>query len=105
MPNNRETLQVNQPNVITPPENNWPDPLTDPANRLKVVVTNSKSGTQTNKDIISTSQQDAGEHQLAEGKDKSSPGNMADQGGNGNKLHTSQQNAANHSTPESERSQ
>lgn len=67
MPDNRETLQVNQPNVVNLPENNWPEPLTDPSNKLKMKVTEGSNGSQTNKDITSTSQQDAGDHQLAEG--------------------------------------
>lgn len=100
MPDNRETVQVNQPDIINLPENNWPDPLVDPSNKLKVVVTNGSSGSQTNKDLVSTSQQDAGEHQLAEGKYKAATGNMEEQGGHGNKLKTSQQNAEDHSTPE-----
>lgn len=66
-PDNRETVQVNQPDIINLPETNWPDPLVDPSNKLRVAVTNGSNGTQTNKDLVSTSQQDAGEHQLAEG--------------------------------------
>lgn len=67
MPDNRETLQVNQPNIINTPETNWPDPLVNPASKLKMAVTNGSNGSQTNKDLISTSQQDRHEHQLAEG--------------------------------------
>lgn len=101
MPDNRETVQVNQPDIINPPENNWPDPLVDPSNKLKVVVTNGSNGSQSNKDLVSTSQQDAGEHQLTEGKYTASTGNMEDQGGHSNKLETSQQNVEDHSTTES----
>ncbi len=101
MPDNRETVQVNQPNIINIPENNWPEPLVDPSNKLKVAVTNGGNGSQTNKDLVSTSQQDRGEHQLAEGKYKAGAGNMLDQGGHANKLQTSQQAASDHSLPES----
>lgn len=102
MPDNRETVQVNQPDIINLPENNWPDPLTDPSNKLKVVVSSGGNGTQTNKDITSTSQQDRGAHQLSEGHEVISTGNMEDQGNHGNKLQTSQQNAQDHSTAETE---
>lgn len=102
MPDNRETLQVNQPNVINIPENNWPEPLVDPSNKLRVAVTHGSSGTQTNKDLVSTSQQRAGEHQLTEGKYKAATGDMQSQGGHGNKWETSQQNAEDISSPESE---
>lgn len=102
MPDNRETLQVNQPNMINLPETNWPTPLVDPSSKLKVAVTHGSSGTQTNKDLKSTSQQNAGEHQLAEGKYKAATGDMLGQGGHGNKLATSQQNAGDISSPESE---
>lgn len=104
MPDNRETLQVNQPNVINLPENNWPDPLVDPSNKLKMVVTEGNNGSQTNKDLKSTSQQDAGEHQLAEGKGgpTSSPNSATDTGGGrGNFDMTSQEKRDEHSTPES----
>lgn len=103
MPDNRETIQVNQPNIINLPENNWPDPLVDPSNKLKVVVTNGQSGSQRNFDPVSTAGQD--QLSLSEGNSNISTGNMLDQGGHGNKLRTSQQNAEDHSTPESERSQ
>jgi hypothetical protein len=103
MPDNRETVQVNQPNIINLPENNWPDPLVDPSNKLRVVVTNGQSGSQRNFDPVATSMQD--QLSLPEGKSKVNTGNMNDQGGHGNKLQTSQQNANDHSTPESERSQ
>lgn len=100
MPDNRETLQVNQPNVINNPETNWPHPLSDPSNKLKLAVTSGGNGRQNNFDPVSTSQQDAGQHHLAEGKHKASPGNREDQGGHTDKLKTSQQNAGDHSTAE-----
>jgi len=67
MPDTADNLQVNQPNVITPPSTNWPDPLTDPSNKLSIAVTNGGSGEQRNVDLVSTSQQDALEHHLPEG--------------------------------------
>lgn len=102
MPDNRETLQVNQPDIINLPENNWPEPLADPSNKLKMVVTNGGSGTQTNKDLVSTSQQDAGEHQLAEGQKSGGPNVTIAQGDHSNDLKTSQMNPPNHSAPEGE---
>lgn len=103
MPDNRETVQVNQPDIINLPENNWPDPLVDPSNKLKVVVTNGANGTQKNFDPVSTSGQEG--LSLAEGKPYVNTGDMESQGGHKNKLNTSQQNADDHSIPESERSQ
>lgn len=100
MPDNRETVQVNQPDIINLPENNWPDPLVDPSNKLKVVVTSGGHGTQMNKDLTSTSQQDRGEHQLTEGKYKAGTGDMLAQGGHSDKLETSQQNADDHQLTE-----
>lgn len=102
MPDNRETLQVNQPDIINLPENNWPDPLVSPANKLKMVVTSGGSGTQKNFDPTSTSVQD--QLSLTEGKAKANTGDMLNQGGHANKLKTSQQNAGDHSSPETERS-
>lgn len=102
MSDNRETLQVNQPDIINLPENNWPDPLVDPSSKLKMAVTHGSSGSQSNKDLKSTSQQDRGEHQLTEGKYKAGTGDMLAQGGHGNKLATSQQNAGDMSAPETE---
>lgn len=101
MPDNRETLQVNQPDIVNPPENNWPEPLVDPSNKLKMVVTNGGNGQQIPKVLNSTSQQDAGEHQLTEGKYTAGTGDMESQGSHGNKFQTSQQNAGDHATPES----
>lgn len=102
MPDNRRSLQVNQPNVINLPDNNWPEPLTDPSNPLKMTVTNGGNGTQKNFDPISTSQQDLGAHHKAEGRYKGSIGDQLQQGSHSNKLKTSQQNADDHSSPESE---
>ena len=104
MPDNRETLQVNQPNVVNPPENNWPDPLSDDSNKLKMAVTNGSNGSQSNKDITSTSQQDAKAHQLTEGygDSGSSPNSATDSGGGkGSFTQTSQQTRGEISTPES----
>lgn len=101
MPDNRETLQVNQPNIINVPETNWPDPLSDPSNKLKVAVTNGSNGSQKNFDPVTTSQQDLGQHHLPEGDFRGNAGNYLDQGPHSNKLETSQQNAGNHSVPES----
>lgn len=99
MPDNRETVQVNQPGIINIPETNWPSPLVDPSNQLKVVVTNGGNGSQTNFNPMSTSVQD--QLSLAEGQPaKVNTGNMEDQGGHGNKLQTSQQNVSDHSTAE-----
>ncbi len=100
MPDNRETLQVNQPNIINTPENNWPDPLVDPSSKLKMAVTNGSAGSQNNFDPISTSQQDSRGHSLSEGSPAINKGNYLDQGGHGNKLQTSQQNAGDHQTAE-----
>lgn len=97
----RDTLMTNQPDIITPPETNWPDPLVDPSGKLRIVVTNGSSGSQTNKDLVSTSQQDNKEHHLSEGNSPIDTGNMLDQGGYGNKFQTSQQNVGDHSTTES----
>lgn len=98
MPDNRETVQVNQPNVINLPENNWPDPLVDPSNKLRVAVTNGSNGTQMNKDITSTVGQD--QLSLTEGKYKGQIGDQLDQGSHSNPLITSQQAAGDHSKPE-----
>lgn len=95
MSDNRPSVQVNQPDIINVPETNWPDPLVDPSNKLKVVVTNGSNGSQRDFKAMSTSQQDAGEHQLTEGKNSPGPGDVT-QGGHGNKLFTSQQNADDH---------
>lgn len=66
-----DNLQVNQPNVINSPSTNWPDPLADASNKLKIAATNGQSGEQRNFDPISTSQQDALNHHLPEGGDNS----------------------------------
>lgn len=99
MPDNRETLQVNQPDIINLPENNWPSPLVDPSNKLKMKVTNGASGEQKNFDPVSTDGQD--KLSLTEGRAKVDTGDMLNQGGHGNKLQTSQQNAGDHATAES----
>jgi len=98
MPDNRRSLQVNQPNVINLPDNNWPEPLTDASNPLKMVVTSGGNGTQKNFDPVSTSNQK--ELSLAEGKSSVGTGDMSNQGGHSDKLKTSQQNAGDHHTPE-----
>lgn len=103
MPDLRKNLQVRQPTNQGDDVNDgngWPTPLTDPSSPLKMVVTSGGNGTQTNKDLISTSQQDAGEHQLSEGQGSVSKGDYLDQGGHGDKLKTSQQNAGDHSVTE-----
>lgn len=100
MPDNRETLQVNQPDIINLPETNWPDPLVDPSSKLKMVVTTGGNGTQKNFDPVSTSIQD--QLSLAEGQPvKVNMGNMEEQGSHANKFQTSQQNADDHATAES----
>lgn len=101
MPDNRRNVQVRQPGIEgydTADKNGWPDPLVSPLDPLKVVVTHGQSGTQSNFDPTSTSRQ--AELSLAEGSSQASPGNQEDQGGHGNKLHTSQQNAGDHHVPE-----
>jgi hypothetical protein len=103
MPDNRPSIQVNQPDIINVPEHNWPKPLVDPSNKLRVEITDSSNGSQKNFDPTSTAGQE--KLSLAEGSLKGKVGNMEDQGGHENKLRTSQQNALYHSTPESERSQ
>lgn len=100
MPDNRPSLQINQQDVINVPETNWPDPLVDHSNKLKVVVTNGSNGTQKNFDALSTAGQD--QLSLAEGKAAANTGNMVDQGSHANQLQTSQQNASDHSETEGE---
>lgn len=100
MPDNRQNLQVRQPGIVgyeTADKEGWPTPLTDPSNPLKMAVTSGGNGTQKNFDPISTSQQRAGGHHLAEGEKGASKGDYLDQGGHSNKLETSQQNAGDHS--------
>jgi hypothetical protein len=100
MPDNRETVQVNQPNIVNLPETNWPEPLVDPSNKLKVVVTNGGNGKQWNIDPVSTSVQD--QLSLTEGKSVVNTGDMLNQGSNADKLKTSQQAEEDISSPESE---
>jgi hypothetical protein len=59
-----------------------------------------EKGEQRNFDPVSTIIQ--GQHILSEGQSKLGPGNILDQGGHGNELKTSQQNAGDHSSSESE---
>lgn len=103
MPDNRPSIQVNQPDIINVPETNWPKPLVDPSSKLRVEITDSSNGSQKNFDPKSTEGQD--QLSLSEGSSKIKTGNMEEQGSNSNKLKTSQQNATDHSVPESERSQ
>ncbi len=56
MPDNRPSVQVNQPDIINVPETNWPTPLVDPSNTLKVAVTNGSNGSQKNFDPVSTAE-------------------------------------------------
>ena len=88
---NRQTLQVNQPDVINTPATNWPTPLTDPSNELRIKVTNGKHGSQEMKTLMAT----AGQDQLSrpEGAVKIDKGDYAEQGGHGNKFKTSQMNS------------
>ena len=100
MPDNRKNLQVRQPGIEgydVADKNGWPTPLTDPSNPLKMAVTNGSSGEQKNFDPVSTSRQK--ELSLPEGSSKGPGVNYNEQGGHGNKTHTSQQNADNHHTP------
>lgn len=98
MPDNRVNLQSNQPGIEgqrLSDENGWPSPLTDPSSPLKVAVTNGSNGSQKNFDPVSTSRQN--ELSLAEGSSSAKTGDMAEQGGHGNKEKTSQQNISDHS--------
>lgn len=99
-PDVRETLQVNQPDVITPPETNWPEPLVDPSSKLKMKVTNGSNGEQRNFQAMKTDGQD--QLSLAEGSSDIKTGDMEGQGGHGDKLKTSQQNAGDISEIEGE---
>lgn len=95
MPDNRPSMQVNQPDIINVPETNWPDPLVDPSSKLKMKVTHGSNGSQSSKNIMATDGQD--QLSLAEGRSYVNTGNMEDQGSHGDKLKTSQQNAGDHS--------
>lgn len=105
-PDVRKNLQVRQPGIEgyeSADKNGWPEPLVDPSDPLKLVVTAGSSGSQNNFQAMATSGQN--DLSLTEGRTSPGPGNMIDQGGHGDKLKTSQQNADDHSTPENERSQ
>ena len=87
MPDNRRNLQVNQPGIQGNEEldkNGWPTPLCDPSNPVKMAVVNGSNGEQKNFDPTSTSKQDVPEAGIT-----------------GKYLHTSQQKAGEHHTPES----
>lgn len=90
MPDNRPSVQVNQPDIINVPETNWPTPLVDPSSQLKVKVTHGSNGSQENKTLMATQGQD--QLSTPEGKYKGNMGDQTDQGGHGNKFQTSQQN-------------
>lgn len=101
-PDVRKNLQVRQPGIEGYDEadkNGWPDPLVDPSNPLRMEVTNGSNGEQRNFDPLSTDGQD--QLSLTEGRAYVNTGDMEAQGGHGNKLKTSQQNAEDHSTGES----
>lgn len=101
MPDLRKNLQVRQPGIQgddVNDSNGWPTPLSDPSSPLRMAVTNGQSGSQSNFDPTSTSVQN--DLSLAEGRSSGSTGNQADQGGHGDKLKTSQQNAGDHSMAE-----
>jgi hypothetical protein len=91
MPDNRPTVQVNQPDIINTPETNWPSPLVDPSSQLKVKVTHGSNGSQEMRTIMAT----AGQDQLSrpEGAVKIDKGDYLEQGGHGNKFKTSQMNS------------
>lgn len=100
-PDVRRNLQVRQPTNQgddVNDQNGWPTPLTDPSNELRVAVTLGNSGESSNIEALSTSTQD--QLSLAEGQRNPGPGDMTNQGGNGNKLKTTQQNAGEHHTSE-----
>lgn len=92
MPDNRPSIQVNQPDIINIPETNWPTPLADPASQLKVKVTHGSNGSQEMRTIMATKGQD--QLSLAEGVAKVDTGNMLEQGGHKDKFKTSQMNSS-----------
>lgn len=103
MPDNRRNLQIKWDGIQgteNVDKNGWPVPLSDPSNPLTVKVTNGSNGEQKNIKAMSTSSK--GELSLAEGSSDIKTGDMQSQGGHGNKLHTSQQNAGDHHDPEGE---
>ena len=91
MPDNRPSMQVNQPDIINVPETNWPEPLVDPSSKLKMKVTNGSNGEQRNFQAMKCDGQD--QLSLTEGSSDIKTGDQEAQGGHGNKLQTSQQNA------------
>ncbi len=92
MPDNRETLQVNQPDIINTPETNWPKPLVDPSSQLKVKVTNGSNGETRSIKAMATAGQD--QLSLTEGSSDIKTGNMLEQGGHQNPFKTSQMNSS-----------
>lgn len=99
MPENRRNLQVRQGETQgyeSIDKNGWPVPLSDPTDPLKLKVTTGSNGEQKNIRAMSTSRQN--ELSLTEGKPPKAD-SEAKQGGHGNKLHTSQQNADRHHDP------
>lgn len=101
-PDLRRNLQVNQPGIEgndVNDNNGWPTPLTDRSSLLKMKVTNGLNGEQKDFKAMSTSTQN--ELSLAEGSSAIKTGDMQAQGGHGDKLKTSQQNAGDHHTAES----
>ncbi len=92
MPDNRPSVQVNQPDIINVPETNWPSPLVDPSSKLKVKVTNGSNGSQRNFQAMATDGQDS--LSLTEGSSDIKTGNMLEQGGHANKFKTSQMNSS-----------
>ncbi len=97
MPDNRPSMQVNQPDIINVPETNWPDPLVDPSSKLKMKVTHGSNGEQIAKTLMATDGQD--QLSLTEGKAYVGIGDQGEQGGHSDKFKTSQMNPPNHSTP------
>lgn len=90
MPDNRPSVQINQPDIINIPETNWPKPLADPSSQLKVKVTNGSNGEQRNFQAMKTEGQD--KLSLSEGNSNIKTGNMLEQGGHKDKFKTSQMN-------------
>lgn len=97
MPDNRPSMQVNQPDIINVPETNWPDPLVDPSSKLKMKVTNGSNGEQRSVQAMATDGQD--QLSLTEGRAYVDVGDQGEQGGHSDPLKTSQMNPPNHSAP------
>ncbi len=97
MPDNRPSMQVNQPDIINVPETNWPDPLVDPSSKLKMKVTNGSNGEQRNFQAMKTDGQD--QLSLTEGSSDIKTGDQEAQGDHSDKWKTSQMNPPNHSAP------